>query len=135
MLENKRVCSAVFLDTAQAFNRAWHRGLLHKLRSILPDHYYQLLKSHLSNQHFRVKHEDLYSELKVIKVGVPQRTVLGPVLHLLYINDMLTTLNTTMAMFTDDTAVMAVGETAENSDRKLKSAANKVAIWTKENGE
>jgi hypothetical protein len=36
-----------------------------------------------------------------------------------------------MAMFADDTAVMAVGETAENSTRKLQSAVNKVAIWTK----
>jgi hypothetical protein len=38
-LENKGVCSAVFLDIAQVFDRVWHRGLLHKLRSTLPDHF------------------------------------------------------------------------------------------------
>jgi hypothetical protein len=129
-LENKGVCSAVFLDVAQAFDRVWHKGLLHKLRSILPDHYYQLLKSYLTNRHFRVKHEDAYSELKSIKAGVPQGSVLGPVLYLLYINDMPTTSNSITATFADDTAVLAVGETVETSTKKLQSAVNKVATWT-----
>jgi hypothetical protein len=46
------VCSAVFLDIAQAFDRVWHGGLLHKLRSTLLDHFYLLLKSYLTNRHF-----------------------------------------------------------------------------------
>jgi hypothetical protein len=99
------------------------------------DHFYQLLKSYLNQSTFFVKHEDLYSELKLIKAGVPQGSVLGPVLYLLYIDDMLSTLNSTMAMFADNTAVMAVGETIENSTQKLQSAVNKVAIWKKINGE
>jgi hypothetical protein len=130
-LENKSVCSAVFLDIAQAFDRVWHRGLLHKLRSTLPDQFYLLLKSYLTNRHFHVRHEDSYSELKLIKAGVPRGSVLGPVLYLLYINDVPTTSNSTMAMFADDTAVMAIGETVNISTRKLQSAVNKVAIWTR----
>jgi hypothetical protein len=55
--ENKGVCSAVFLDIAQAFDRVWHRGVLHKPMTILFDHFYQLLKSYLTNRHFRVEHE------------------------------------------------------------------------------
>jgi hypothetical protein len=42
------------------------------------------------------------------------------------------TLNSTMATFVDDTAVMAIGETAENSTRKLQSSVNKVTMWTRE---
>jgi hypothetical protein len=129
-LENKGVCSAAFLDIAQAFDRVWHRDLLHKLRSTLPDHFYLLLKSYLTNRNCCVRHEDSYSELKLIKAGVPQGSVLGPALYLLYINDVPTTSNSTMATLADDTAVMAVGETVKISHRKLQSAVNKVAIWT-----
>jgi hypothetical protein len=41
--ENKVVCSADVLDISQAFDRVWHRGLLHKLRSTLRDHFYYYL--------------------------------------------------------------------------------------------
>jgi hypothetical protein len=73
----------------------------------------------------------LYSELKFINAGVPQGSVLGPVLYLLHINDLPRTLYSTTAMFADDTAVMAVGECNENLTKKLQSSLNKIAIWTK----
>jgi hypothetical protein len=101
------VCSAVSLDIAQAVDRVWHRGLLHKLRSVLSDHFYHLLNSYLPNRHICVKHEDSYSVLKLIESGGPQGCVLGPALYLHYINDVPTTLSNAMAMFADDMAVMA----------------------------
>jgi hypothetical protein len=69
--ENKGVCSAVFLDITQAFDRVWHRGPLHKLRPFLPNNFYKVLKTYLTNGQFHVKNEDLYSELELIKAGVP----------------------------------------------------------------
>jgi hypothetical protein len=66
--KNKRLRPAFFLGIAKAFDRIWHRGLLHKLSSVFPDHFYQLLKSFLTNRHFSVKHEDSYSELKLIRL-------------------------------------------------------------------
>ena len=130
-LEHKKVCSAVFLDIAQAFDRVWHVGLLHKLKSILPEPYYLLFKSYLSERQFRIKHEDAYSELKQIRAGVPQGSVLGPILYLLYINDVPKTSNCTIATFADDTAVLATGNSIEESTVKLQRTADNIATWTR----
>ncbi|RZF44126.1 hypothetical protein LSTR_LSTR013198 [Laodelphax striatellus] len=46
-LEEKKICSAVFLDVAQAFDKVWHKGLLSKLRTMLPVEYTQILESYL----------------------------------------------------------------------------------------
>jgi hypothetical protein len=61
-----------------------------------------------------VKHNDSYSGLKPINAGVPQGSVLGLVLYLVYINDLPTKQYSTTTTFADDTAVMAVGETVES---------------------
>ena len=54
-LEEKQVCSTIFLDVAQAFDRVWHEGLLHKIEQLLPSDYSHLLKSYLTDRYFRVK--------------------------------------------------------------------------------
>ena len=87
---------------------------------------------YLSNRHFRVKHNDSYSELKLIRAGVPQGSALGSVIYLIYINDVPTTLCSTTSTFADDTAIVTVGESVEISTRKLQSALNKIATWTKQ---
>jgi hypothetical protein len=79
-LEEKRICHAVFLDISQAFDKIWHRGLLFKLKNSLSQNYYLLLQSYLSNRNFSVKHSDQQSTICPIKSGVPQGSVLGPLL-------------------------------------------------------
>jgi len=56
--QRKKMCTSVFLDIQQAFNKVWHRGLLYKLKLHLPDHLYLLLKSYLSERYFQVKIDD-----------------------------------------------------------------------------
>ena len=84
-LEEKQVCSTIFLDVAQAFDKVWHEGLIYKLNKILPKQYVELLQSYISNRIFRIKQEDEYSDIKEIRAGVPQGSVLGPILYLLYV--------------------------------------------------
>ena len=78
----------MFLDVAQAFDKAWHEELNHKLRTILHKQYAEILESYLTERFFRIKQVDAYSELKEIKAEVLQGSVLGPVLHLLYASDL-----------------------------------------------
>lgn len=130
-LEEKKVCSVIFLDVAQAFDKVWHEGLIHKLRKQLPVQYADILQSYISDRYFRIKQEDEYSELKPINAGVPQGSVLGPVLYLLYTNDLPTLEHHTIATFADDTAIMAVGQNNLESTEKLQNAINRVQLWTK----
>jgi hypothetical protein len=117
---------------AQAFDKVWHEGLYHKLELLLPTEYSKLLKSYLSDSYFRVKEEDEYSALKPIKAGVPQGSVLGPVLYLIYTSDLLQPEGTTVATFAGDTAIMAVGGDVEDATEKLQRAADEIINWTRQ---
>lgn len=129
--ENKKVCSAVFLDVSQAFDKVWHKGLIHKLRCLLPKSYCDFLLSYISERHFRIKLENTFSDLKPIHAGVPQGSILGPVLYLLYTSDVPTSSMYFIASFADDTALLTTGNTVEESTEALQKAVDSVNIWTK----
>ena len=130
-LEEKKVCSAIFLDVAQAFDKVWHKGLNCKLRTILPKQYAEILESYLTERFFRIKQGDAYSELKEIKAGVPQGSVLGPVLYLLYNSDLPKLENNNAATLADDNVILTVGHSNEESTGKLQTAINQMQKWTK----
>lgn len=130
-LENKNICSGIFLDVAQAFDKVWHQGLEFKLHRDLPKQFYQILKSYIADRHFRVKFECQYSELKRISAGIPQGSVLGPILFTLYTRDLPNIEGTTVATFADDTAILAVGKDIAEATSKLQNAVNSVSIWTR----
>jgi hypothetical protein len=107
-LEGKRLCTAVFLDVAQAFDKFWHTGLLYKFKTTLPRLYYLLLKSYLHTLFFQVKYNGSYSTWHEVLSGIPQGSVLGLLLYLIFPADLPTTDNTTITTFAYDTGVLAV---------------------------
>jgi hypothetical protein len=130
-LEKGKIFSTVFLDVAQAFDKVWHRGLEFKLQRDLPFKYFEILKSYLAERYFRVKYGDAYSGLRKISAGVPQGSVLGPLLYLLYTNDLPVAAGATTATFADDTAILAVGSHVEEATTRLQEQVNKVSAWAK----
>lgn len=133
-LENKMICSSIFLDVSQAFDKVWHEGLLYKLKTLFPREYTTILESYLTDRYFRVKQEDAYSVLKAIKAGVPQGSILGPTMYILFTNDMPTFSNCTLATFADDTAILSVGKNEVESTQILQNAVDAVLNWTKKWG-
>lgn len=130
-LEGEEVCSIIFLDVSQAFDKVWHEGLLYKLNKFLPVQFVNLLKSYITDRMFRVNHEAAYSDFKDISAGVPQGSVLGPILYLLFTSDLPQTRNVVTATFADDTANAATAKTAEESTSQLQGSNDRVENWTK----
>ena len=128
-LEAKEYCSAAFLDISQAFDKVWHPGLLYKLRQSLPLNYYLILKSYLHNRFFQVKIEESYTNLHPINAGVPQGSVLGPLLYLLFTADLPTSHDSITATFADDTAILASDPNPTVASQKLQNNLQAIHEW------
>lgn len=128
-LEGKEYCPAVFLDVKQAFDRMWIQGLLHKVSEYLPRAYVKLLRSYLTDRTFEVHHGEAASTSKPISAGVPQGSVLGPLLYVLYTADIPMTKSTDLATFADDTALITSHENHDTATTQLQRAVSKVAEW------
>ena len=128
-LEERTLCTAVFLDVAQAFDKVWHIGLLYKLKATLPGPYYLLLKSYLTDRYFQVRYNGTYSDCHEVRSGVPQGSVLGPLLYLLFTADLPTTDYTTIATFADDTGLLAVHRDPATASQRLQSHLTLLHNW------
>lgn len=127
--EDKQYCTSVFLDVSQAFDKVWHAGLLYKIKTTFPLKYFSILKSYLTDREFRTKIGEETSQNYPIKAGVPQGSVLGPILYLLYTSDLPTTNNTTTGTFADDTTIMACHEDPTTATKLVQEHLNMVESW------
>lgn len=97
---------AIALDISKAFDKVWHTGLLCKLKSYgISGHIYQIIESFLSDRKIKVVLDGQCSSVYSITSGVPQGSILGPILFLLFINDLPDEMMSELAMFADDTSL------------------------------
>ena len=120
----------VFLDLSKAFDRVWHDGLMYKLKSLgICGNYYGLIHSFLSDRHQRVVLNGQSSKWSHIKAGVPQGSILGPLLFLVYINNLPEGLTTSAKLFADDTSLFSVVHDSAASSAFLNDDLLKISRW------
>ena len=115
---------AVALDISKAFDRFWHAGLLHKLKSYgISDQIFSLISSFLSNRRLRVVLDGKSSQEYPVNAGAPQGSILGPTLFLLYINDLPDDVICDIAIYADDTTLYSRYDQASDLWQQLELAS------------
>ena len=119
------------LDFSKAFDKVAHSRLKHKL------HFYGIrgnllgwLESFLSNRTQQVVVGDTHSSYSAVTSGVPQGSVLGPVLFLLYINDITTNIHSQLRLFANDCLVYQLINSTDDH-QILQSDLDTLTTWTR----
>ena len=120
----------VFCDISKAFDRVWHEGLIYKLKAAgVSGDVLRWFQSYLSGRRQRVVLPGSLSEWVYIKAGVPQGSILGPLLFLLYINDIVKNIGSNIRLFADDTSLFIIVDNPTTAALCLNSDLEKLSRW------
>lgn len=131
-LDNGNHVVGVFLDFSKAFDTVNHNILLKKLNTYgIRGIALKWLSSYLNNRTQYVNFNDENSRYGNIKCGVPQGSVLGPLLYLIYVNDIVNVSpNLFPILFADDTNIFLEGNNIDNVVDNMNLELNKLMDWT-----
>ena len=129
----------IFFDLEKAFDTAWKHGILKDLfdaglRGTLPC----FIKNFLSDRSFKIRLGSVLTGSFMQENGVPQGSILSPVLFLLKINSVMKCLENTYgsngSLFVDDLSLGLSGQTLEGVERRLQAVLRTLQTWCDENG-
>ena len=129
-MDIKRTTQAVYLDISKAFDRVWHKGLLAKLEGIgIRGPLLGWFRDYLSNRKQATVIKGEKSDFLTITAGVPQGSVLGPLLFLIFINDVVTDITSTIKLFADDTSLSFALDNADLRAEILNQDLETITTW------
>ena len=122
--------TAVVLDISKVFDKVWHQGLLYKLKqNSISGNLLETLTDFLKDRKQRVVLNGQNSSWANVEAGVPQGSVLSPLLFLIYINDLPDNLSTNLKLFADDTSQFSVIHIITTFPCDLNDDFNRVREW------
>ena len=133
-IDNGFQTDMVVLDFAKAFDKVHHKSLLKKVKHYgIRNNIYNWLESFLLNRTQQVQIDGHLSDPEEVLSGVPQGTVLGPLLFLLYINDLpkYVSAGTEVRLFADDSALYRTIKSPEDHNI-LQEDLNNLQVWERE---
>ena len=120
----------VLLDISKTFDKVWHDRIIFKLKAYgVEGELLLLIKNYLENQNQRTVLNDQTSEWRKIMYGIPQGSVLGPLLFLIYINDLLDGINSLCKVFPEDTILFSKVYDMYKSAREVSDDLWKISYW------
>ena len=125
------ISGVVYLDLKKAFDTVDHSLLLTKLEHVgVRGHSLEWFNSYLTNRYQFVYINGVLSEQDMIKCGVPQGSILGPLLFLIYINDLSNTTDfATTTMYADDTNMTFTACSVEGLRHEMSADIEKLKQW------
>jgi hypothetical protein len=136
-LDGRKTVGGLFLDLQKAFDCVDHNILLAKLNFYgINRRSNKLMESYIKDRFQRVVLKDkfnnkLTSEWEKVKYGVPQGSILGPLLFLVYINDLPRTINNyaEYVLFADDTSIIIANNNIQEYKLNIKLAMQEINNW------
>lgn len=129
MYEEGRAVDVIYLDFQKAFDKVPHKLLLNKVRSVgIEGFIHQWISDWLFERKQRVVLNGKFSNWQNVTSGVPQGSVLGPVLFLIYINDLDENIKCLLSKFADD-AKFANKVTVLREQQELQGDLNTAGEW------
>lgn len=130
-LEQNKKCIGIFMDLSKAFDLIDHKLLINKLEQYgLRGKISEWLTSYLSNRQQLVEVNGIRSEYVNVEIGVPQGSVLGPLLFILYINDLPENFDeNTLTMYADDNSLIISNKSEPDLIISAQHFTNKCVDW------
>ena len=135
-INRKETIGAVYLDFKKAFDLVNHDTLLNKLKMYFQNSQItNFIKSYLSHRSQFVSLNGKTSNKKIVRSGVPQGSVLGPLFFIVYINDLPLHLNqqTENTLFADDSSLSTSNKEIATVNETLQDSLNKTHDWCNKN--
>lgn len=126
-----QVTGLIALDIQKAFDKVWHEGLVYKLHHVLkiPLPFVKLIQAFITRRKFVVRINQELSSFREIEAGVPQGSPLSPILYNLYTSDIPKSRGTRLALYADDTGILATGKNPTRVRAALQLHLNAINTW------